>query len=183
MNNEFMGMIESIMESLHSLLVEDLGSDTGSSSSRGSHHLSRDCFMTGTPDGHVKSASKKEVTPAGNLDDGTKGRMAAPSHVGVEQLKAQKREINEARQQLVREYALVNWEIERHGDGRHACAVAHDVNQRIIADDETLPHFARASQNITAATALLHGLPETAMPDDHRAHHKIRTLLERAAAQ
>jgi len=61
--------------------------------------------------------------------------------------------------------------------------VAHDVNQRIIADDETLPHFVWASQNIAAATALLHGLLEAATPEDRRAHREIRTLLERAAAQ
>jgi len=182
-NNEFMGMIESITESLHGLLMEDPGLDFGFGSSRGSHHLSRDCFMTGTLDGHVESASKKEVTPAGNLSDRTKGRMVAPSHVGMEQLKSQKREINEAEQQLVREYALVDREIKRHGDGGHARAVAHDVNRRIIVDDETLPHFARASQNITATMALLHGLLEAAMPEDHRDHHEIRTLLERAAAQ
>ena len=101
--------------------------------------------MAETSEGHVESASEKEVTPAGNLGNGTEGRTAAPSHVGVEQLKAQKQEINEARQQLVREYALVDREIERRGDGGHARAVAHDVNQRIIADDETLPHFSWAS--------------------------------------
>ena len=39
-NNEFVGMIKSIMESLHGLLVEGLGSDFGSDSSRGSHHPS-----------------------------------------------------------------------------------------------------------------------------------------------
>ena len=39
-NNEFMGMIESITESLHGLLVEGPGSDSGSNSSGGSHHPS-----------------------------------------------------------------------------------------------------------------------------------------------
>ena len=73
-------------------------------------------------------------------------------------------------------------EIERRGDSGHARVVARDVNRRIIADDETLPHFARASQNIAATTTLLHGLLEAATPEDHRAHHEIRTLLERAAA-
>ena len=63
-----------------------------------------------------------------------------------------------------------------------ACATAHTVHQRILTDDGTLPHFARASQNITAATALLHGLPEAVIAEDHRAHREIRTLLERAAA-
>ena len=39
-NNEFVGMIESMMESLHGLLTEGPGSDSGSDSSRGSHHPS-----------------------------------------------------------------------------------------------------------------------------------------------
>ena len=107
----------------------------------------------------------------------------APPHIGMEQLEAQNREIDETRQQLVREYEKIDEEIRRHGDGGHARAVACDINRRIIADDETLPCFARASQNITVVMALLHGLLEAAMPEDHRVHHEIRTLLERAAAQ
>ena len=73
-------------------------------------------------------------------------------------------------------------EIERRGDGGHARAVARDVNRRIIADTETLPHFTRASQNITVTMGLLHALPEAATLEDRRAHNEIRTLLERAAA-
>jgi hypothetical protein len=45
--------------------------------------------------------------------------------------------------------------------------MARDVNQRIITDDETLPHFTQASQNIATTTALLHGLLEAATPEDH----------------
>ena len=97
-NNEFVGMIESITESLHGLLMEELGSDSGSDSSRGSHHPSRECFMEGTPEGHVKSVFAEEATLAGNLGGETKGEIAAPPHVGVEQLRAQKWEINEAGQ-------------------------------------------------------------------------------------
>ena len=74
-------------------------------------------------------------------------------------------------------------EIERHGDGERAHVVAHDMNQRIIEDDEALPHFVQASQNIADAVALLHGLLGPATPEDRQAHHEIRTLLERAAAQ
>ena len=36
-----------------------------------------------------------------------------------------------------------------------AHAMAHDMNWRIIKDDEALPHFTRVSQNIAAAAALL----------------------------
>ena len=98
--------------------------------------------MIGTPEGHIESISTEEVTPAGNLGDKTKGDTAAPPHIGVEQLKAQKREIEEARIQLVQECAEVDREIERRGDGGRARAMARDVNRRIIVDDETLPHFA-----------------------------------------
>ena len=91
------GHIKSITKSLHGLLTEELGSDSGSNSSRGSHHPSRECFMAGTPEGHVESISVEEATPTGNLSDGTKGGTAAPPHIGVEQLRAQKREIDEAR--------------------------------------------------------------------------------------
>ena len=87
-NNEFMGVIEHITESLHGLLAEELGSPSGSDSSRGSHHPSRECFMAGTPEGHVESVSADDATPVGNLDDGTKGGTVAPPHVGVEQLRA-----------------------------------------------------------------------------------------------
>ena len=88
MNNEFMGMIESITESLHDLLAEGPGSDSGSDSSRGSHHPSRECFMMGTPEGHVESISGEETTPVGNLGGATERGTAAPPHVGVEQLSA-----------------------------------------------------------------------------------------------
>ena len=139
--------------------------------------------MTGTPEGHVESISAEETTLASNLGDGTEGEKAIPPHIGVEQLRAQKREIDEARQQLVREYVEVDQEIERLGNGARARAVARDVNRRIITDDETLPHFAQVSQNIAATTALLHGLPEATTLEDRWAHREIRTLLERAAVQ
>ena len=101
----------------------------------------------------------------------------------MEPLRARKREIDKARQQLIREYVEVDEEIKRRGDGGHARAVARDINQRIIADGETLPHFIWASQNIAATVALLQRLPEPTTPKDHRAHHEIHTLLERAAVQ
>ena len=43
---------------------------------------------------------------------------------------------------FVRQYMEVDEEIKRYGDGGHAHAMARDVNRRIIADGETLPHFA-----------------------------------------
>ena len=101
----------------------------------------------------------------------------------MEQLRARKLEIDDAGQQLVREYQNIEEEIKRREDGGHACTSARNVHRRILTDDGTLAHFARASQNIAAATALLHGLSEAATSEDCRARREIRTLLERAAAQ
>ena len=72
-NNEFMGMIESITESLHGLLMEEPGPDSSSDSSRGSYHPSRECFMAETPQGHVESVSMEETTSVGNLGGRTEG--------------------------------------------------------------------------------------------------------------
>jgi len=83
----------------------------------------------------------------------------------------------------VQECAELDGEIKHHGDGGRARAMARDVNRRIIVDDEAFPHFARASQNITVATALLHGLLEAATLEDCYAHHEIRTLLKRKVVQ
>ena len=54
--------------------------------------------MAETPEGHVESVSTEETTPAGNLSDRIEGGTMAPPHIGVEQLRAQKREIDEAGQ-------------------------------------------------------------------------------------
>ena len=131
-------MIESITESLHGLLAEGSGLDSGSDSSRGSHHHSWECFLAETSEGHVESVSIEETTPTGILGGITERGTVAPPHVGVEQLRARKREMDEAGQQLVWEYVEVDEEIRHRGDGGHARAVAHDVNRKIIADGETV---------------------------------------------
>ena len=58
-NNEFMGVIKYIMESFHDLLAEEPESPSGSDSSRGSHHPSRECFMTGTPMDMLKASTRR----------------------------------------------------------------------------------------------------------------------------
>ena len=100
----------------------------------------------------------------------------------MEQLKARHQELEEAPLLLEQEHVELEREIERHGDSGRARAMARDVNQRIIEDDEALPHFTQASQNIAATVTLLQVLPGPATLEDHRAHREIRTLLERAAA-
>ena len=68
-----MGVIEHVAESFHDLLAEEPESPFGSNSSRGSHHPSRECFMVGTPEGHVEGIHKEEATPTNDLDDEVKG--------------------------------------------------------------------------------------------------------------
>ena len=88
MNDEFMGMTEYVMESFHDLLAGELESPSSFDSSRGSHHPSRECFMVGTPEGHVESVHEEEATPTNNLDNEVEGETGASPHLRVEQLKA-----------------------------------------------------------------------------------------------
>ena len=88
MNDEFMGVIEHVAESFHDLLAEEPESPSGSDSSRESHHPSRECFMTGTPEGHVESVHEGEAIPTNDLDDEAKRETAASPRMSMEQLKA-----------------------------------------------------------------------------------------------
>ena len=111
--------------------------------------------MAGTPEGYIESIHEGEATPTNNLNDEIKRDAGGPPRLRVEQLKARHQELKEARLQLEQECVELDQDIERHERGGRACTMAHDVNWRIIEDDEALPHFTRASQNITAVATLL----------------------------
>ena len=111
--------------------------------------------MVGTPEGYIESIHEGGATPIDDLDDEVKGDAGAPPRLWVEQLRARHEELKEARLQLEQECAELEREIEHHGDGWHACAVARNMNRRIIEDDEALPHFTWANQNIATVAALL----------------------------
>ena len=111
--------------------------------------------MAGTPEGYIESIHEGGATPTDDLDDEVEGDAGAPPRLQVEQIRARHQELEKARLQLEQECAKLEREIERHGDGGRARAVAPDVNRRIIEDDEALPHFTQASQNIAALMALL----------------------------
>ena len=100
--------------------------------------------MADTSEGHVESISEGDATPTANPDERNGGKAVAPSHIRTEQLRARKLEIDDAGQQLVREYQRIDEEIKHRGDGGRARAMAHDVYQRILTDDGAHPHFARA---------------------------------------
>jgi len=96
-NDEFVGMTKYVVESFHDLLVEDSESLSDSDSGRGSHHPSRECFMVGTPEGHVESVHEGGATPPNDLDDEVEGDARAPPRLRVEQVRAQHRELEDAR--------------------------------------------------------------------------------------
>ena len=137
-----MGMAYYVAESFHHLLVGDSESISDSDSSRGSHHLSRECFMTGAPEGRVESVHEGGVTPPNDFNDEVKEDAGALPHMQVEQLRARHQELEDASLQLEQERAELECEIERRGDGGRARAIAHDVNWRIVEDDRGLPRFA-----------------------------------------
>ena len=83
-----MGTIEPDTETLHRLLMEEPGSFSSSDSSRGSHHPSWEYFMAQTPEGHVESVSREEVTPTNNPDGRSEEEMTTPSRLRMEQLRA-----------------------------------------------------------------------------------------------
>jgi len=56
---------------------------SGSNSSRGSHHPSHECFMTGTPKRHVESIHEGDATPTNDLDDEVEGDAGAPPRLQV----------------------------------------------------------------------------------------------------
>ena len=111
--------------------------------------------MAGTPEGRIESIHKGGDTPTNDFDNEVEGDVGAPPHLRVEQLKARHQELEEARLQLKQERTELEREIGHRGDGGRACTMAHDMNRRIIEDDGALPHFAWASQNITAMVALI----------------------------
>ena len=53
-DDEFMDMMDYVVESLHDLLVGDSDMVSNSDFSRRSHHPLRECFMAGTPTNILK---------------------------------------------------------------------------------------------------------------------------------
>ena len=68
-----MGMTEYVMECFHDLLVGESKSASSFDSYKGSHHPSDECFMAGTPEGHIESIHEGEATPTNDLDDEAEG--------------------------------------------------------------------------------------------------------------
>jgi hypothetical protein len=184
-----MGMTDYDTEA-YDLLVGDSEEISDSNSSRGSHHPSRECFMAGaergnTLEGHVASVREGNVTSPADFDDEDEGEEDARvlPHLWMDRLRARQQELEDARLQLERECVVLECEITRHANGGCARAIACDMNRRIVEDDDDLPHFARASQNIAVAAALLQGLSEPATPENRRAQFEFHTLLECATVQ
>ena len=83
-NDGFVGMTEYAVESFHDLLAGESESPSSSNSNRGSHHPSHECFMAGTPEGHVKSIHEEEPTSTNDLDNKVEEEIGAPPCLRVE---------------------------------------------------------------------------------------------------
>jgi hypothetical protein len=77
-DEEFVGMVDYLVESIHDLLTGDSETISDSNSSRGSHHPLHECFMADTPGGHEKSIHEREVTPPADLDNEVEGDARVP---------------------------------------------------------------------------------------------------------
>ena len=95
-NDEFVGMTKYVAESFHDLRVGESESPSDFDSSRGSHHPSREYFMTGTPEGYIESIHEGGATPTDDLDDEVEGDVGALPRLWVEQLRARHQELKEA---------------------------------------------------------------------------------------
>lgn len=84
---------------------------------------------------------------------------------------------------MQQEHAEFEREIGHCGDGGRPRDHAHDMNRRILKDDEGPPRFARASQNIVVAPAFLEELLEPTTLEGRHTHKKMCVLFERAARQ
>jgi hypothetical protein len=66
----------------------------------------------------------------------------------MNQLQERQRELETTWLHLEEEHGALKHEIAQHHD--EVCARAHNAHRRIIEDDNGLPRFSRASQNIAA---------------------------------
>jgi hypothetical protein len=81
-NDEFVGMTKYVTESFHDLLAEKSKLHSSSNSSKGSHHPSRECFMVGTPEGHVESIHEEKATPTNDHNEEAEGEIGPTSPMG-----------------------------------------------------------------------------------------------------
>ena len=70
-----------------------------------------------------------------------------------------------------------------HGSAGGARGRARQVQRDIINNGNDLPQFAQASQNITAVTMLLCGVPEPVDPQERAVYRNLRVLVEAATVQ
>jgi hypothetical protein len=102
----------------------------------------------------------------------------------LEQIRELQDRLDEEQENLHLLQQTLERERAAHAHGGRARERARDVNRLIDEDRVVDPSvFARASQNVIAATMLLRNMPEPSNPDARRARDEIRELLETAAMQ
>ena len=101
------------------------------------------------------------VPPSGQGNGQQAGQLRAS-------LIARQKELEEAQTALEQEHAALERKVRRCTDGGRTRVHASKVNHKIMEDRQGSPVFARASQNIAAAAALLEALPAAATPEEQR---------------
>lgn len=152
-NDEFVGMADYASESVYDLLETDFEPLSGSPSGDGSHHPSRECFMAEVHDSRTSSTGDAEGRPRG-VPVRVPAEGVAASHpptlaasvpplqgrLRLEQLQARQQELDKARREVEQERSQLEQEIERHhAEQGRARATAHDVQRRIMEDDDGPP--------------------------------------------
>jgi hypothetical protein len=147
---------------------------------------SQECFMSGTPEGRVEDVAEGERPRTETANEHTPAqtarlRRSPPPITRPKSVHDRMQELDNAQLAIEKERAEL-----RPGTSGTAQLRARDVHRRIL-NDEGAPAapqvFARASQNLAAATLLLRGCPEPEAPEARKVHQKLRSLLEEAAVQ
>lgn len=160
-SNELASMADHLVESIHSLLVDDLGEFSDFGSNHGSYHPSRECFMANSVDLKITSDGEETSQTSEHVGDNESSQQLT-----MQQLLERQRELDEAQLQLERERAELEHELRLRKDGGRAHANAREMHWRICEDKGGPSQFTCTSQNIATAAAILRGLPEPTMLEE-----------------
>jgi hypothetical protein len=126
-----------------------------------------------TPEGFVEEVSDNEATPPQDVEDGyrTKTPKNDPEtlpHLRMEQIQARQQELEDARLELELEHDQLERELARHRGNPTPSSLPVTCDGGSPETTMAPPCFARASQNIATAAALLRVLPEHGTPKERQ---------------
>lgn len=203
----FVGMTHSGSDSLRTILEDDVEDEDMTASDGGSSDFpaARECNVTHTPEG-VLANPVAGATPPPAVTPQPVLRLSLEQHEAYQeeqQARERARQIDAAREETQRLQRLATEQVAvetqmaelrqrqtelaaeqgRRVDATSARARARDVAAAINQDGAPRPTFARASQNVAAAAALLGTLPAPSTDAVGQVYHQLREILNVAAEQ